>query len=423
MRAACCLVFAAVLAAAPPPMVSVDVAAFDSKGAFVADLRPRDLRVTDAGRPSEIAFFRRGDTLPYAVAVLIDQLNGDREQRSTEWNRALRALSGVESAWGAFVYVLTPSGALYPVRPMPDAWAGWTPPAIDWKRDTLPVLENVKSAYRELRQDKDDVDPRPEAAAWAIEELRVRLAAVPGHAALVWAGPMGSGKPEKSMPHSARCTEGTPIEGVPLYIAGGPSAIRAAAGTALSGGGSTTRILPHSDIRQVIARASDEARQYYRVGWLPGEQNWDGKLHKLKLTCTRPGVRLVAPDSYRAAKLLDVADDQRQARPDLLPLIAFDSSQIRFLATVAGSRLTLHVEPSDFVAPDGRARLAWGVMEAAPGENRELIGGARFLDLHPAATPAPLSLDLGGRMPAALRVIVLDCLSGAFGTRTVRRTP
>ncbi|MBS1855527.1 MAG: hypothetical protein JST11_09200 [Acidobacteria bacterium] len=428
MPTACRVAFvtalAGMLGAAPPlRMVTADVAAYDAKGRFVADLRAEELRVMDAGRQQEITFFRRGNTIPHAVAVLIDQLNGDLEQRSTEWNRTVRALATVESEWDAFVYVLTPSGALYPVRPMPDSWAGWTPPAISWEAVTLPALESVKSAYQGWHEYKDKVETRAEATAWAIEELRVRLAAVPGHAAVVWAGPMGRGKAETSMPHSARSTGGAAIEGVPLYIAGSPSAIGAAAGKVLCCTPSTARILPHSDVREVIPRASAEAQQYYRVGWLPGAENWDGKPHTLKVTCRRPGVRIVAREKYQAPRLVDVSDDQRQEMPDLLPLIAFDSSQIRLAAAVAASTLTLRVDPSDFVAPDGTARFAVGVMEAAPGETRALIGGARSMELEVTGQPVAIPLDLGEQAPADLRVIVLDRVSGAFGTRTVRRSP
>ena len=430
------LAFAALLAATPPArMASLDVAAFDAKGRFVADLRPDELRVSDAGKPQQIAFFRRGDTIPHAVAVLLDLLNGDMAQKISEWDRAAHALAQTESAWDAFLYALTPSGALYPVRPMPDSWAGWTHPEPSWEREILPVLENLKSAYRERPEhsiksahrdrpeDKGEIDPRPEATAWALEELRVRLAAVPGHAAIVWAGPMGWGKAESAMPHSARLTDGRVLPTIPVYVAGSPSA-KLAAATVLGGPRATgATILPYSDIQEVIPRASAETRQYYRVSWQPGEDNWNGKLHSLRVTCTRAGVRIAAKDSYQAPKLIDVAEDQRQGLPDLLPLIAFESSQIRFSTAIAGPRLTIRLDPSDLVSQYGRAQLAVGVMEAAPGETRELLGGARSLDLVVTDQPVAVSLDLGAGMPDSLRVIVLDRVSGAFGTRTVRRTP
>jgi hypothetical protein len=92
------LAFVGLLAAAPPArMVTLDVTAFDAKGRFAADLRPEELRVSDAGKPQRIAFFRRLNTIPHAVAILIDQLNGDLEQKSTEWNRALPALASAEA--------------------------------------------------------------------------------------------------------------------------------------------------------------------------------------------------------------------------------------------------------------------------------------------------------------------------------------
>ena len=112
-----CISIAAVLTAIaqPPRLVSLDVSATDSKGRFVPDLRASELRLADAGQAQEVAFLRRGDRLPHAVAILIDQLSGDREQKATEWSKIVSAASHAESTWDAFIYVLTPSGALYPV--------------------------------------------------------------------------------------------------------------------------------------------------------------------------------------------------------------------------------------------------------------------------------------------------------------------
>jgi len=297
-----CISIAAVLTAVaqPPRLVSLDVSATDSKGRFVPDLRASELRLADAGQAQEVVFLRRGDRLPHAVAILIDQLNGDREQKATEWSKIVSAASHTESTWDAFIYVLTPSGALYPVRPMPDAWAGWTPPDLAWDRDILPTLDRVRNAYRELDDYTNRPDPRRHDTAWAIEELRTRLAGIPGHAAVVWAGPSGWGKSE-IVPHSSRYTDSSEIRNVPVYISGSPSARGPAAWT----------IQPFSDIKEVIPRAAAEAQQYYRIAWMPPDGNWNGKPHNVRVTCTRPGVHVTAKETYDAPKLLDVTDDQR----------------------------------------------------------------------------------------------------------------
>jgi hypothetical protein len=84
-------------------MVVTEISAFDTKGKFVADLQPEELRVLDEGGRQGIAFFRRGSTIPHAIALLIDRFNIDRTQKTSEWERTLRAFSRAESAWDAFL--------------------------------------------------------------------------------------------------------------------------------------------------------------------------------------------------------------------------------------------------------------------------------------------------------------------------------
>jgi hypothetical protein len=48
------------------------------------------------------------------------------------------------------------------------------------------------------------------------------------------------------------------------------------------------------------------------------------------------------------------------------------------------------------------------------------MGGARTYDLPPAES---ITIEFGARAPAAIRVIVFDRISGAFATRTIRRSP
>jgi hypothetical protein len=216
-----------------------------------------------------------------------------------------------------------------------------------------------------------------------------------------------------SLPHTARRSDGSELRDVPVYISGSPSAKGPAAWT----------ILRYSDIREVIPRAATEAQQYYRIGWIPPESSWNGKRHNVSLTCSRPGVRVDSKDNYIAPKLLDVTDDQRQATADLLPFIGFDSSQIRFAASLSGSRIEIQVNSADLVQHHGAVQLAAAVMEFAPGESRSLLDGMHSWEKAVTGVTLPIAFDVSAPVPASMRVIVLDRISGAFGTRTIRRKP
>ena len=63
----------------------------------------------------------------------------------------------------------------------------------------------------------------------------------------------------------------------------------------------------------------------YRIGYFPADNNWDGRYHQLRVTSSRSNVAIQVKPGYDAVKPVDVADDRRQAIPDLVPFSAFDS--------------------------------------------------------------------------------------------------
>ena len=54
------------------------------------------------------------------------------------------------------------------------------------------------------------------------------------------------------------------------------------------------------DIGAAVRQAIADARTSYQVGYYPPEKNWDDKYHKLRVTCTRKGVRIQAKTGYYA---------------------------------------------------------------------------------------------------------------------------
>ena len=54
------------------------------------------------------------------------------------------------------------------------------------------------------------------------------------------------------------------------------------------------------DIGAAVRQAINDARTSYQIGYYPPEKNWDDKYHKLRVTCTRKGVRIQAKTGYYA---------------------------------------------------------------------------------------------------------------------------
>jgi len=65
---------------------------------------------------------------------------------------------------------------------------------------------------------------------------------------------------------------------------------------ALTGGRADTG----KDIGKVVDQAMSDARSSYQIGYIPGPENWDDKLHKLHVTSSRKGVNIQAKTEYFA---------------------------------------------------------------------------------------------------------------------------
>src|SRR5579872_5132456 len=87
------------IAAQPTPLLTLDIAAIDQRNELISNLRAEELRVFDAGRRQQIAYFLRGEqiqtpadtltqraysnkrspTLPQALVVVLDQFQAKIE--------------------------------------------------------------------------------------------------------------------------------------------------------------------------------------------------------------------------------------------------------------------------------------------------------------------------------------------------------
>lgn len=441
-------------------LLTFDIAAIDGHGTLVSDLQASDFRVTDAGRRQEIAYFRRGRdvtppprvlsqeqtnhayaTFPHVLVVLLDQLNAKVELKGTEWQEIARGLGRAEGEHDLYFYVLTKNGSMFPVHGLPDSWVEAAAGRFRVS-EILPLFEDMRKQYRERPDDLDVSrskvgDPQFDLVmkrkqlytATALQQLATRLAPVPGTKSIVWIGPQGS-KPVSDDPtRNIREEWGESIDPVPVYYV-------AAADSA------TFRFDPYRpgllerDVEKTMARALADSQRGYRIGYYPPADNWDGRRHGLRMTCTRPRVTVRARAGYTAVRPVDVEDDRRQGIPDLPTASPFDTSTIRFRAVpVSGSpapRFDLRVNAEDVLfqgAGDAlTCSLAVQAIHYREGEEPDVLQDPLLVNLKFTAADRqtalrdgiPIHLAVAAADAAArYRIVILDRATHSFGTLTI----
>jgi hypothetical protein len=245
----------------------------------------------------------------------------------------------------------------------------------------------------------------------------------------VWVGPNAHGKPAPPVRDPTgriRPAGSNAFDPVPIYyVAPATSVLVRDDGTPPIG----------ANVEKTIARALADAQRGYRIGYDPPPENWDGRYHGVRITCTRPGVTIRAGAGYAAVRPVDIADDQRQVVPDMVEVSPFDASAIRFRAAAVpdstAPQFDLHVNAEDVLFRRGnKYSCALAVLAIRYTEAGELEipqeGVLLNLNLTPETRTAalrdgiPIRLTAGAAAPAArFRLVVYDRATRSFGTLTV----
>jgi len=132
-----------------------------------------------------------------------------------------------------------------------------------------------------------------------------------------------------------------------------------------------------------------DARSSYLVGYYPPTANWDGKFHKLKITCRVKGVRIQAKTGYYA--VLDQLNEDQTAL-DAEGAASYDATEIEIRGkaslSLAGSdalHFNFRVDPAAvrFTDENGHSTAHLVVQVAAYSPDGQPRGTA----------PAPLDLS------------------------------
>jgi len=339
----------------------LDLTALDEKGQPVTDLTSAEFKIFDDGKVQPIKNFNPmlapppGKIPPPATLILFDLLNSPFSQQAYSPPLIVRALERLETADSVYLYLLTIGGDLYPVHAlsMPQQTAapegtsaGQRPGSAPWTRQVRPLLDQAMQTVYGIRpKDYRDQGIRAASTFLALGELGDQLMRVPGPKTILWITP---GAPNW-VDYPLGCKDVIFPEGGGNYLAGkcGSGCNRMASDTKcvdyapflqhfgaklsrsdtivysvevnttgsvvppnrgwphdtlqkladLSGG----RLYINGEIEKAIAQSLQVAGARYQLTYRAPAPN--GKYHKLRVECSRKGVRINAPRGYFAEQL------------------------------------------------------------------------------------------------------------------------
>jgi VWFA-related protein len=328
----CNLAFGAsvLLSQAPAPnattagLVRLSVAALNSSGEPVLDLKADDFQVSDQGKPQRIVFFRgkanpepsgphefsnRAADPPRSTVILFDLLNENQSDIQNVSRKVGRSLQQLESGNGLYFYLLTLEGNLSPIHPI----GGKSGDDSTWTQQIEKTLDTaMKTANHARPAQMNDQELVVKKTYVALETLANQLAPLPGRRDIIW---ITNGMPNVwnpktpcsgdwvdcalYVPHLSVTLEKDNVAVNPVSYTSSPNPNMTRDLEQLAGltGGWTYM---SEDIGAVLKEMARDAASSYTICYDMPLDNWDSKFHKIKVTSERKGVKLRAAQRYYA---------------------------------------------------------------------------------------------------------------------------
>jgi len=464
-------------------LLDFTIVAVDDRGQPVTDLTSGEFQVTDAGKRREIAFFRHNDeklrktpvlgpnefsnrgaagNKPVTL-VLFDLLNERFGTRGVAANQIVHDLGGVESADGLYLYLLTLEGRTFAVHgltgPEGETREGREGKDVPWTREIKPLLDGaLRTVLRTRPVDIEaDVNFRVQVTLNALNSIALQLSMFPGRKNVVWVTdgvPIALG-PRRSdtgdfvdfTPLLRQLSEVFDRSGAAIYpvqqiMLGSPDALNGGTGVdsratldelaGLTGG----RPNSGKDIGAAVRQAVTDLRSSYQLGYYAQPRNWDGKFHKLRITCTRKGVRIQARSGYYA--LQEPAGARAQRAIEAAASTGFDAAEIGIRGSVTPDpqngwqvRVTGRIDANDVVLAQDGDRYSGQLRVALIGyqpDGRIANSAMVPIDLHYSAAERDQAYKEGIAFAQdvslekdvnKLRLVVFDRGSNTVGSLTI----
>jgi hypothetical protein len=192
------------------------------------------------------------------------------------------------------------------------------------------------------------------------------------------------------------------------------------------------------DVERAISQAAADARMSYLIAFDPPLDQWDGKYHKIRVACSRKGVRLQTKQGYYAFAADAHQGDQENAGFETAISSPFDIPEIGIYARLAPSgktpramNLEIRVDAADVLLAregdlfTGQLAIGFATYPANVRADDQPPGTFEIRlspEQHDLAMKQGLSVTRLVMLPATvrrIRVMVYDRASGAIGSLTL----
>ena len=288
-----------------PIRVDVDVVnvlctVSDKRGALITNLRKEDFEVRENGRKQEIRYFARDTDLPLTIAMLMDVSGSVRQ-----------ALEAERVAAGRFFDVV--------LRPTDHALLlGFSSTLVLWQ-DFTSSTERLRNALAQLhaipfRGLPKDGQPMPGTLLYdAVYQTSAgKLKGVPGRKAMII---ISDGLDNGSRMHLEEALEAVQTTNTIVYGICydqkffGCDFLKGLAEP--TGGRMFDAGKKRQSLGEIYQTIEDELRSQYAIGYVPSNQEHDGKFRKLAVKVNSAGLRVSVRRGYYAPGAPDIGDKKQ----------------------------------------------------------------------------------------------------------------
>lgn len=306
--------FVALLRAQPQPhSFSLNITATDAQGQPVPDLNSGDFQIFDNGKPRPVtsADFQNAADHPPVLLIVLDLYNADFSERNLAARSLSEALEKSNRSENVFLYLITPAGAPFAIHGVMD-----TPGAAPWTKQVRTLLDAAMNQVNGLKNGMEKMPVNRVNPTWnAMFRIAGEMERIAGPKALVWItqgvqdgfvvnqelhlapGPLQAFSSHLNrMRAVAYSLQSKPTEGLESESPGsaGDTLNRISALT----GGKVYR--DDATVKLLATLLNQPPLLNYRITF--STNALDGKYHKLRISATRPGVKLTGPERYYSAE-------------------------------------------------------------------------------------------------------------------------